>query len=455
MISIIIAILTLSVLVAVHEGGHFVAAKMMNVRVEKFSIGFGPKLLGFYWKGTEFVISLIPLGGFVKMQDENPGEHTEMNEHDKKYSFTTKAWYQRAFIAFAGPFVNFLFAVIILIFSFLVGKSYFDQAPVVGSVTSEFSEQFTPGDLIKQVNSDEISSWTQIIKAVEDDQTNNFQISREGTDLKLEIATLSKLDFVNAILPEIEAIVGEASVGLPAYQAGIEDGDKILEIDGEVVEDWYEMQKLISESDKDVMDFQIQRGDAVFTKQIKLQNNMINDKKIIGISQKPTVEVKESYSLTESMKYGSITAINFVLVNYAMLGKLIINPAELKNSVGGPVMLYSMSKQTAKRGLSDILAFIGVLNLILMVMNLLPIPILDGGQILFCFIEGIRKKALTEKTQIFLQNIGFVLLMSLMIFAFWNDISKLFERNSSIKKQETEQLIDRLIDENEQGKIDN
>ena len=447
MLSIIVAVVVLGILVAVHEGGHFVAARMMGVRVEKFSIGFGPKLMGFYWKETEFVISLIPLGGYVKMLDENPGDKGELSINDLKYSFTHKAWYQRAFIAFAGPFVNFLFAIIILIFSFLVGKSYTDQVAVIGQVSANYQQQFQVGDEITKVNGEPIEGWTQVIKYMVDEQANELELQRANNTEIVYLSTVNRIDFFTEILPQVDAIVGEASVGLPAYQAGIQTGDKILAIDGKPVKDWYEMQKLIAGSENDQLDFTIQRGTEQFSKLIRLQNNMVDDRKIIGITQQQPVKIEESYTFWEATKYGCITSVNFVAMNYAMLGKLILNPSELKNSVGGPVMLYSMSQQTAQRGFSDILAFIGALNLILMVMNLLPIPILDGGQILFCFIEGIRKKALTERTQIVSQNIGFVLLMMLMFFAFWNDISKVFERNNAVKKQETQHMIDNLINE--------
>ncbi len=444
MISILISIFVLGILVAVHEGGHFVAARLMKVNVEKFSIGFGPKLFGFFRNGTEFVISLIPLGGYVKMQEENPGETKDLDEFDKQFSFTEKRWYQRAFIAFAGPFVNFIFAVILLIFSFWVGKNYYDQPAVVGKVNTEYEAFFQPNDVITKVNGKDVKGWSQIIQNLKDDE-NVIELIRDGQPQKVNLGKVEKIDFYKEILPKVEAVVGEASVGLPAYQAGLQAGDKIIAINGELVEDWYEMQKLISSSKGDQLEFLIKRGKQEFSKTIKLQNNMVDDRKIIGITQMQPIKIEEDYSFWESTKYGSLSAVNFVALNYAMLGKLLVNPSELKNSVGGPVMLYSMSKQTAKKGFSDILSFIGALNLILMVMNLLPIPVLDGGQILFCLIEGIRKKALAEKTQIVLQNIGFVFLMMLMLFAFWNDITKMFERNNAVKKQETQQLIDNLI----------
>ena len=446
MISILVSIFVLGILVAVHEGGHFIAARLMKVNVEKFSIGFGPKLFGFFRNGTEFVISLIPLGGYVKMQEENPGEAKELNEFDKQFSFTAKKWYQRAFIAFAGPLVNFVFAVILLIFSFWVGKNYYDQPAVVGKVSAEYSTFFQPEDIITKVNGKEVKGWIQMIQNLKEDN-NVIELVRDGQLQKIHLDKIERVDFYNEILPKVEAIVGEASVGLPAYQAGLQTGDKIIAINGESVDDWYEMQRIISTSEGEQLNFLIKRGEQEFSKITKLQNNMVDDRKIIGISQLQPIKIEEDYSFWQSAKYGSLSAVNFVALNYAMLGKLFLNPSELKNSVGGPVMLYSMSKQTAKKGFSDVLAFIGALNLILMVMNLLPIPVLDGGQILFCFIEGIRKKALAEKTQIILQNIGFVFLMMLMLFAFWNDIAKMFERNNAVKKYETQQMIDDLIKE--------
>ena len=150
------------------------------------------------------------------------------------------------------------------------------------------------------------------------------------------------------------------------------------------------------------------------------------------------VKYVEKYTLFESVKYGTIGTINFVYLNYAMLYKLIANPSAIKNNLGGPVMIYAMSSQTADKGIDSILSFIAAISLILMIMNLLPIPILDGGHIFFCFIEGIRKKPLGLKIQIALQNVGLFILVFLMVFAFWNDFSRLFSRSSSIKENKVQ-----------------
>ena len=161
----------------------------------------------------------------------------------------------------------------------------------------------------------------------------------------------------------------------------------------------------------------------------------MDSNKIIGITQKLPVKIEEKYSLFESLKYGSITTISFVALNYVTLYKLISKPSSLKANLGGPVMIYAMSKESAKKGLDSILAFIAAISIILMIMNLLPIPVLDGGHIFFCFIEGIFKKPLTLKTQLVLQRIGLYILLFLMLFAFFNDFYRLFSRNVSLNEQ--------------------
>jgi len=138
------------------------------------------------------------------------------------------------------------------------------------------------------------------------------------------------------------------------------------------------------------------------------------------------------------MKYGSLTAVDFMVLNYVGIYKLVLKPTELKNNLGGPVLMYTLSKQTVKQGWNSILNFIAIISIILMVMNLLPIPILDGGIIFFCFIEGIRGKALSIKTQMTLQKIGASILILLMFFAFSNDFTRIFKRNTSIKNQNIE-----------------
>ncbi|MEA2095752.1 MAG: RIP metalloprotease RseP [Candidatus Cloacimonadota bacterium] len=434
MFNIIGAIVALGVLVTFHELGHFIAARIFNVEVEKFSIGFGPKLLAFKKGKTEYRISLIPLGGYLKMKGENPDEEVE----DTENSFKTKMWWQRAIIAFAGPFANLILALFIFILTFAIGKHFEDQLPIVGEVSAHYAEFVQEKDMILQVNDKDVNGWTQIIQYVKIDEENTFLIKRNNEQILITNNEVEPKTWVTEILPYVPAVIGEVAPGMAAYKSGLMDNDEILSVDGKDVKNWYEMRTAITTNENKSITLKIKRGDDIFEKSLIPEENILDNNRIIGVTQYMPVKYIERYSLLESVKYGTIGTINFVYLNYAMLYKLIANPSAIKNNLGGPVMIYAMSAQTVDKGIDSILSFIAAISIILMIMNLLPIPILDGGHIFFCFIEGIRKKPLNMKIQIALQNIGLFILVFLMVFAFWNDLSRLFSRSSSINKQKIE-----------------
>ena len=432
MLNIIGALIALGILVTVHEAGHFIAARFFGVEIEKFSIGFGPKLLSFKRNKTEYRISLIPFGGYLKMKGENPDEEIE----DAENSFLTKKWWKRALIAFSGPFANFLFALIIFIATFTIGKNYQDHFPIVG--ISSISDFVQENDQILTVNDHEITSWSEIIKFTESDKINIYEIEREEEKLILENLDIEPQTWMSEILPFAPAIIGEVYPGLPAYQAGLMEKDEILSVDGIQVNSWYEMRNLVKENVKKSLIFEIKRGGNIFEKSIALEENILSDNKMIGIVQWMPLKMKETFSFFESIELGTITTVNFVYLNYSALFKLMAHPSEFRKNLGGPVMIYTMSQQTAKKGLDSILTFVAAISILLMIMNLLPIPILDGGHIFFCFIEGISQKSLSLKTQMAFQRIGFMILLMLMFFAFFNDFNRIFKRNISIQEQ-TEQ----------------
>ncbi|MDP8202304.1 MAG: RIP metalloprotease RseP [Candidatus Tenebribacter burtonii] len=430
MFNIIGALVALGILVTVHEFGHFIAARIFNVEVEKFSIGFGPKLLAFTKGKTEYRISLIPLGGYLKMKGENPDDENENTEN----SFKTKKWWQRAIIAFAGPFANLILALLIFIFIFAIGKHFEDQLPIVGEVSANYSEFVQEKDTILQVNNNNVNGWTQIIQYTKIDEENTYLIERNDEQILITNNKVKPQTWITEILPYVPAVIGEVVPGMAAYKAGLMNNDEILSVDGKDVKNWYEMRTAITTNENESITLKIKRGDDIFEKSLTPEENILDNNRIIGVTQYMPVKYVEKYSLLKSIKYGTIGTINFVYLNYAMLYKLIANPSAIKNNLGGPVMIYAMSAQTANKGLDSILSFIAAISLILMIMNLLPVPILDGGHIFFCFIEGIRKKPLSIKIQIVLQNIGLFILVFLMIFAFWNDFSRLFSRSISIKE---------------------
>jgi regulator of sigma E protease len=432
--NIVGALVALGVLVTVHEFGHFLAARLFGVDVETFSIGFGKKLISFQKGKTEYRISLIPLGGYLKMKGENPDEEIEDTEH----SFRSKTWWQRAIIAFAGPFMNLIFALILFIASFAVGRNFEDLKPVVGHVQAEYENVFEPGDTFLEVNGKEIQGWNQIIQYSNVEDENHYKIIRDSETEEIITSGLESNFWYSTLQPQVDAIVGEVTPGLSAFKAGLMPGDKVLAVDDKPVVDWYEMREMITENPNLDVKLKIQRDDQTFEKILKLEQNIYQDNKVIGITQYMPVKIKEEYNLGQAISYGSITTANFVILNYAMLGKLAANPQAIKSNLGGPVMIYTMSKQTVGKGWDIILSFVAAISIVLMIMNLLPIPILDGGHIFFCFVEGIFRKPLSLKVQIILQNIGLFVLMFLMVYAFWNDFSRIFSRNAAIKEQKIE-----------------
>ncbi|MCD4820124.1 MAG: RIP metalloprotease RseP [Candidatus Cloacimonetes bacterium] len=431
MIEIIAVILGLSFIVAIHELGHLIVAKIFKVEIEKYSIGFGPKLLAFKKGKTEYRISLIPLGGYLKMKGENPDEQNI----DSECSFNTKKWWERALIAFAGPFANLILAILLFIFSFMIGRSYEDELPIIGNINSEIFSEFQVDDKIISVNDIEVKGWSDIFQHLEKDDVNYFQVKRDGNTIKFSVENIDINELATNLLPKSSAIVGEVFPGLPAYQAGLLKGDLILEIDDKKVTDWYDLKKMINESKNDAIEVVIERDSQIFEKQIKLRDNPLENDRVIGISKKLPLKVKETYSFSESVNYGIATTMNIIVMNYVGLSKVITKPKDMKDNLGGPVMLVTMSKQTINKGWDTALIFFGSISLILMIMNLLPIPILDGGHIFFCFIEGIFRKPLSVNTQAVLQRLGFSFLIVLMIFTFYNDFARVIKRQIALQEQ--------------------
>ncbi|MFA5464561.1 MAG: RIP metalloprotease RseP [Candidatus Cloacimonadales bacterium] len=426
--SIVIAILALGLLVLIHEGGHFLAARLCKVSVLKFSIGFGPKIFSFVKNGTEYALSLIPLGGYVKMKGDEPEDSDE--EQD---TFNSKTWYQRAFIALAGPLANLIFAFLLFIFALLVGKTYKDFTPEIYQAKGVYSQFLRTEDKILEVNEQKVVTWTDIFKYTIENQENTFNISNNEENRTEIIKTTTLQDFYNNLLPVSSTVIGEVSSGLPAWKAGLKEGDKILKIQEIDVNTWNEVRDLIVKADSEIS-LLIERDDKQLNVRVLPEENPLElGSYIIGISQELPLEIHEKSNLVDAIKYGSINTVGFVGMNYYALYKLVKNPRMFKNSIGGPVMVFSMTKESSEKGFADTLNFIAAISLLLMIMNLLPVPILDGGHIAFCLIEGIMRRKVSFKVQQYAQQVGFVLLMVLMLYAFANDFTKLASRAHSIK----------------------
>ncbi len=399
-------ILVLSVIVALHEIGHFVAARIFGVRVEAFSIGFGPVLFEKKIWQTNFRISLIPLGGYVKMFGENIKEASA--EPD---SFSGKSWWQKSIIAFAGPFANLLVAALFFVMSFMFNVSYQDFLPVI----NENAQGFQRGDVVVEADGQKIRSWSEI-----GENAKKFIVNRDGDLLAVTI------DDKFSVNPAVEPVIGEVAVGMPAYQAGLKEGDKILQIEDKEIVSWHDIGLVIIGAGSVKVMFS--RGNQILTREIEPIQDPVSGKYLFGITAPLATFNKAPYGFLTSIENGLFATGSAVWLNYYGLYKLVVNPLDLADNLSGPIMISQSAKSFSNKGASSIFVFIAFINVVLCVMNLLPIPILDGGMILFAVLEGILRKPVSESIQMKLQYVGFLLIMSLMFFSFYNDADKLIDR---------------------------
>ena len=348
--TILSAIVLLGVIIFVHELGHFLSAKLVGVRVLKFSLGFGPKLIGRKFGETEYLISSIPFGGYVKMFGEEPGE--ELKEEEKPLAYTYQAVWKRFIIVFSGPLFNLIFAIIIFFCVFIYGFPVL--LPEVGEVLTKSpaaSAGMMKGDTIISINSSRINQWDEMTKIIHNNpgRSLNFEVRREG-----EVIAFS-------IIPEKKRV------------------------------------KDIFGQDKEIGLIGIKPSGNTFMRKSSLQ----------GAS---TDSVRRTWEISV------LTVVSIV--------KLIQRVVPME-TIGGPILIVQMAGEQASQGALNFFLFMAIININLGVLNLLPIPILDGGHILFLGIEAIRRKPLNEKVIAIAQRVGLALILFIMAFALYNDVMRL------------------------------
>jgi regulator of sigma E protease len=344
------AIILLGVIVFIHELGHFLFAKLLGVKVLKFSLGFGPKLVGRKYGDTEYLISSIPLGGYVKMLGEELGE--ELKAEEKVIAFSYQPVWKRFVIVVSGPVFNMLFAAVIFFFIFL----------------------------------------------------NGFPI----------------------LIPEIGSVVPKS----PAEKIGLMKGDRIVEIDGIAINQWDEMTTVIHKNPDKQMSFKIKRDGSTLTLSITPERKKVKDifgepKEIglIGIKPSGSTFIKKEDFVSAAVD-GIIRTWDISVLTVVSIVKLIQRIIPM-DTIGGPVLIIQMAGEQASKGFLNFFLFMAIININLGVLNLLPIPILDGGHILFLGIEAIRRKPLNEKVIAAAQKVGLAIILTIMAFAFYNDIARL------------------------------
>ncbi len=346
--SILAAILVLGVLIFAHETGHFLFAKRSGVGVTKFSLGFGPKLFGFRRKETEYLVSAIPLGGYIKMVGEDPQEVAP----DPQRSFSHKPVWLRSLIVFGGPAFNFLLAMLLFWVCFVIG------------------------------------------------------------------------------IPALTTKIGEVKEGFPAAKAGIKPGDRIVAVEGNKTERWNDLAIRIHNSPGKPLRVTLERDgkreELIITPQATKQKTIFGDEVevgLLGIGPGQEVAVERigpsralTLSLTRTWEVSELIVLSIVRL---IQGKI---PAK---TIGGPILVAQLAGEQAKRGILSFAIFMAILSINLGVINLFPIPILDGGHFIFLALEAILRKPISIKKMEIAQQMGLILIVLLMVFAFYNDILRL------------------------------
>jgi regulator of sigma E protease len=425
--TLIYFLIVIGILVFVHEFGHFIMAKRAGVRVEKFSLGMGPTIPGLSVKkgDTEYVISALPLGGYVKMAGENPDEEPTGAADE----FQSKTIWQRAKIAAAGSLTNIAVAFLLMPLVYLIGTYTLGTPRVGGVVKGSPAEQagLLAGDVIERINGKLVTEWetVEMQVAVNPNTPISVVVDRNGEQKTMQLTP--QLDAKHNIgtaglYPSLTAEVGRLRPGMPAEKAGLKVHDKILAVDNETVYYWNQFSNMVKESGGKKLSLQIEREGKRMT--VPVTPVMDGGRFVIGVEPFLRLDFKK-YGLLESIQLGFNKTLEIADLTFITLRKLITFQLSIK-TLGGPVMIAQMSGQAASAGLSAFIALMATISLSLGMLNLLPIPVLDGGLLLFLVIEALRRKPLSRKVMEVSQAVGAGLLITLIVVVSYNDVMRLF-----------------------------
>ncbi len=441
-------IIAIGVLITVHEFGHFWVARKAGVKVIRFSIGFGKPL--FSWRRandeTEYVIAALPLGGYVQMLDEREGE-VAPEELDR--AFNRKSLASRTAIVAAGPIFNFVLAIAIYWLILMMGVS--GVKPIVGDVNDASlaaAGGFQRGDIITHIDGTETVTWGTAVlelldsslgedvievRVLEDGVSSKTRLLDFSTPgLELERKNLPESLGINLMRPKIPAIIDEVVSGGAADSAGIMTGDLLLTVDGEAIVDWEGwVHKVRANPDKNLQ-VELERAGAIVT--LDLRPARLETKGGVIGRIGATVDYPEGlfeqfnaverYSFFAAFKAALVKTWDMSLLTLRMLGNMVIGNVSVEN-LSGPISIAQYAGSSAGIGFIAFASFLAIISISLGVLNLLPIPMLDGGHLFYYLIEWIKGSPVSEETQMMGQRVGIVLLAMVMFVAFYNDIARL------------------------------
>lgn len=442
-------LLALGLLIVVHELGHYLAARLCNVKVLRFSVGFGRPL--WTWRfgrdQTEWSVAVFPLGGYVKMLDER---EAEVPEHELGRAFNRQSVGRRSFIVVAGPVANLLLAVLLYWFLFMSGVQEprpVLAAPPAGTLAAEV--KVGAGETARAVSGTPVATWTELrwelLRRVLDretvvletiDASGNIAVYRLAVE-RLDSAALD-VDVMQALglhlmRPDIPAVLGEVQAGSPAAVAGLQPADLILAINGSAVASWHELVRGIRAGGATEILLDVRRVDRQL--QVAVMPEMVEERggktvPRIGIAVRDDPELRKKalvtvrYGVGDSLQRALTQTWDVSVLSLRMIGRMLVGELSVKN-ISGPVTIADYAGQSARMGSDHYLRFLALISISLGVLNLLPIPVLDGGHLMYYLAEVIKGGPLSERVMEIGQQIGFALLFLLMALAFYNDIIRL------------------------------
>ncbi len=442
-------IIAIGILVSFHEFGHFWVARKVGVKVIRFSVGFG-KVLWSYQRNpeaTEYVLSAIPLGGYVKMVDEREGE---VASEDLPYAFNRQPLWARTAIVAAGPAFNLILAVILFWCVLVVGET--GIKPIIGVVaqgTLAANAGFVEGDEIVSVNDKLTPTWTEAMGVIIasalngdqevnvtvknlDNQQNERSLSFSETTIQSPEVLYQKLGF-KPWSPKLKPIIGNVLPESAALSAGLLKGDVLISADGVLLQDWMQWVEMVKSHPAVLINVVIERDGVQLPLSITPKSVQVEQKTEgkIGAAVLVPEDLLKSVTVEYALSPIDAIPIAFETTGYyssatlKMMGRMLLGKASVEN-LSGPISIAQYAGQSATMGLVAFIKFMALVSVSLGVLNLLPVPVLDGGHLLFFALEAIKGRPLSDKIQNFFQQVGMTLLMSLMALAMFLDVQRLF-----------------------------
>lgn len=452
LITIFYFVLVLSILVVVHEFGHFITAKMFGIRAEVFSVGMGTRLFGYHRKTgftfgnlppdydygdyTDYRSALLPIGGYVKiagMIDESMDKDF-LNKPSQPWEFRSKKGWQKFVVLIAGVTMNFLLAILIFAIISLVNGASLVKTTQVGWVApNSIAEKigFQKNDKILEINGKQMQSWNEILEnlTLEDlGKQKTIKVERAGNTIILSasgkeiLRNLADKKALGLEPPGQRVFFQNVETIKPAGIAGLKKGDTVVVINGETVSGVIQFTSTIKSHKEKPLILTIKRNNELIDITVTPNSDGIIGVMLGSIYQGPIEHVK--YNVFQSIGLGFTQSIDAIGLFFGSIAQIFNGTLTFKESVGGPIMIAQQASQQASMGLMSFLNFIALLSISLAIINVLPLPALDGGHLIFVLIESITRKEVSPKIKIAVQQSGVVLLMILMIFVIFNDLTR-------------------------------